>query len=54
MPERVKKLEGQVTALSSQVEDLQSDVHQLVQVLKEAFAPKENHVSPLKEGRYIS
>jgi len=54
MPERVKKLEGQVTALSGQVEDLQSDVHQLVQVLKEALAPKENHASPLKDGRYIA
>jgi predicted transcriptional regulator len=54
MPERVKKLEGQVTALSSQVEDLQSDVHQLVSVLKEALAPKENHAHPLKDGRYIT
>jgi DNA-binding MarR family transcriptional regulator len=54
MPERVKKLEGQVTALSGQVEDLQSDVHQLVSVLKEALAPKENQVSPVKDGRYIS
>jgi len=40
MPERVKKLEGQVTALSGQVEELQSDVHQLVQVLKEALGLK--------------
>jgi len=54
MPERVKKLEGQVTALCGQVEELQSDVHQLVRVLKEAVAPKENHASPLKNGRYIS
>jgi DNA-binding MarR family transcriptional regulator len=54
MPERVKKLEGQVTALSGQVEEIQSDVHQLVQVLKEAFAPKENHAPPMKDGRYIS
>jgi len=36
MPERVKKLEGQIWGLSSQVEDLQSDVSQLVQFLKEA------------------
>jgi hypothetical protein len=54
MPERVKKLEGQVTALSGQVEEMQSDVHQLVQVLKEALAPKENHSSPLKDERYIA
>jgi len=54
MPERVKKLEGQILGLSSQVEDLQSDVHKLVQVLKEAAAPKENDAVPLKDGRYIS
>jgi DNA-binding FrmR family transcriptional regulator len=40
MPERVKKLEGQILGLSSQVEDLESDVSQLVQVLK-AVLPKE-------------
>jgi len=54
MPERVKKLEGQILGLSSQVEDLRGDVHQLVQVLKEALAPKENHSLPLKDGKYIS
>jgi hypothetical protein len=54
MPERVKKLEGQILRLSSQVEDLQSDVYQLVQVLKEAVAPKEDHAVSLKDGRYIS
>ena len=54
MPERVKKLEGQIFGLSSQVEDLQSDIHQLVQVLREAVAPKENHSVPLKDGKYIS
>ena len=54
MPERVKKLEGQILGLSSQVEDLQSDVHQLVQVLKEAVAPKENSAVPLNDGKYIS
>jgi DNA-binding MarR family transcriptional regulator len=54
MPERVKKLEGQILGLSSQVEDLRGDVHQLVQVLKEAVAPKENHSVPLKDGKYIS
>jgi hypothetical protein len=54
MPERVKKLGGQLLGLSSQVEDLQTDVHQLVQVLKDAAAPKENHVFPLKYGRYIT
>jgi hypothetical protein len=54
MPERVKKLEGQLLGLSSQVEDLRSDVHQLVQVLKEATSPKENHSVPLKDEMYIS
>jgi len=54
MPERVKKLEGQILGLSSQVEDLRGDVHQLVQVLKEAVAPKENDAVPLKDGKYIS
>jgi predicted transcriptional regulator len=34
MPERVKKLEGQVTALASMVEDLRGDVRELVSVLK--------------------
>ena len=38
MPERVKKLESQIFRLSNQVEDLRSDVQQLVQVLKEAVA----------------
>ena len=54
MPERVKKLEGQILGLSSQVEDLRSDVQQLVQVLKEAVAPKENDTAPLNDWKYIS
>jgi hypothetical protein len=54
MPERVKKLEGQILSISSQVEDLRSDMQQLVQVLKEAATPKENDAVPLKEGRYIT
>ena len=54
MPERVKKLEGQITALSSQIDEIQSDVHQLVQVLKEALTPKEPPSQPLKNGRYIT
>ena len=37
MPERVKKLEGQLLGLSSQIEDLRSDVSQLVQILKESI-----------------
>ena len=54
MPERVKKLEGQLLSLSSQVEDLRSDMHQLVQVLKETIVPRENHSVTLKDGNYIS
>ena len=54
MPERVKKLEGQLLGLSSQVEDLKIDVHKLVQVLKEVAMPKENHSVSLKGGKYIS
>jgi DNA-binding MarR family transcriptional regulator len=54
MPERVKKLEGQILGLSSQVEDLRSDMHQLVQVLKDALAPRENRSMSLTEGNYIT
>jgi len=54
MPERVKKLEGQILGLSSQVEDLRSDVSQLVQILKEAAAPKTNNIVPLKNEKDIS
>ena len=54
MPERVKKLEAQILGLSSQIDDLRSAVQQLVQVLKEAVAPKENDMVSLKEERYIS
>jgi len=39
MPERVKKLEGQVTALASEIEDMRSDVHELVSVLKQLTQP---------------
>ena len=42
MPERVKKLEGQLLNLSSQVRDLHDDLHQLVRVLEDAVAHKEN------------
>ena len=54
MPERVKKLEGQILGLSSQIDDMRSDVQQLVQVLKEAAAHKEDHAGSLKDARYIS
>jgi hypothetical protein len=47
MPSRVESLEQQVAGLSGQIQEL-------VQVLKEVLAPKENHVSPLRDGRYIS
>jgi hypothetical protein len=54
MPERVKKLERQILGLSSQIEDLRSDVSQLVQALKEALIPKKNDLISLKDGNYIT
>jgi DNA-binding MarR family transcriptional regulator len=54
MPERVKKLEGQILGLSRQIEDLRSDVSRLVQVLNDTITPKENYSSPLKDEKYIS
>jgi len=54
LPERVKKLEGQILSLSSRVEDLRSDMHQLVQVLKEAAVTKEKFSLSMKDERYIS
>jgi hypothetical protein len=51
MPERVKKLEGQLLCLSSQVEGLQSDMNQLVQVLREALVPRENHSVNFERGK---
>jgi hypothetical protein len=53
MPERVKKLEGQLLCLSSQMEDIRSYMQQLIQVLKEATASKK-HSLPMKDERYIS
>lgn len=47
MPSRVENLAQQVAGLQGQIQEL-------VQVLKEALAPKENHASPLKDGRYIA
>jgi len=55
MPERVKKLEGQVRAVASQLDDVRADLHDVVGALK-ALVPKPNAVpeSPqLKDGGYI-
>jgi len=54
MPEGVKKLEGQLLNLTSQIEDLRSDMHQLVLILKETLIPKKNDLAGLKDGNYIS
>ena len=54
MPERVKKLEGQVTALAGVVEELRGDLHELVSVLKKALQPKTTYSQPLKDRRYIT
>jgi len=53
MPERVKKLEGQILGLTCQVDDLRSDVSQLIQILKQAFTSLENTSVPLKDEKYI-
>jgi len=45
---------GRVGNLEQQVAGLQEQIQELVQVLKEALTPKENHFVPLKDGRYIS
>ena len=47
MPKRVENLEQRIT-------DLQGQIQELVQVLKEALRPKERPSPPLKDGRYIS
>ena len=54
MPKRVKKLEGQLLSLSTQMEDLRSDMHQLVQVLKDTLVPEKSQSVSLKDGNYIS
>jgi len=50
----VKKLEGQILGLSRQIEDLRSDVRQLVQILRETAVPKETDTAPLNDWKYIS
>ena len=50
----MKKLEGQILGLSSQIEDLRSDVSQLVQALKEELIPKKNDLISLNDGNYIT
>ena len=48
MPERVKKLEGQILGLSNQVDGLQNSIHLLVQVLSKIIAPREKDTISLK------
>ena len=40
MPERVKKVEGQLFGLNSQVQDLRNDVSQLIEVLRKVVTSK--------------
>ncbi|MDG6222940.1 MAG: hypothetical protein IAX21_00915 [Candidatus Bathyarchaeota archaeon] len=40
--------------LQKQVQDLQNDMQQLVQVLKEAIVPRDTHSVSLKDRNYIS
>ena len=57
MPERVKKVEGQLAGALSKLDDLEKDMHELVHFLKEAAAPKTNGIDssqPDKEQRYIA
>ena len=54
MPERVKKLGGQVEALAGVVEELRGDLHELVSVLKEALQPRTASSQQLKDRRYIT
>ena len=54
MPERVKKLEGQLFGVASQVQDLRNDVSQLVEVLREAVTSKKNIFVHMKDDHYIS
>jgi len=42
------------SSLEKKVDCLSGEVRELVHVLKEAVAPKENHSVPLKDERYIS
>jgi len=57
MPERVKKVESQLSGVLSQLDDLEKDMHDLVTVLKAAASPKAGKVDssqPEKERRYIT
>ena len=53
MPERVKKLGGQILGLSTQVEDLQSDLVQLKQILSKLGTleepDKKREVEPVRD-----
>jgi len=54
MPERVKKLEGQLFGVASQVQDLRNDVSQLVEAIREAVTSKKNIFVPMNDDHYIS
>jgi hypothetical protein len=53
MPELVKKLEDQLQSFSSQVDDLQDDLHKLVHVPKKTVAVKETPYLPLKNSFHL-
>ena len=55
MPLNVRRLERRVSGVEEKVDKLSSEVHELVQVLKEALQPKTAPSSQLlKDGRYIT
>ena len=53
MPLSVRRLEQRVGGVEEKVDKLSSDVHELVNVLKEALTPKESQPS-LRDRRYIA
>lgn len=53
MPLSVRRLEQRVGGVEEKVDRLSSDVHELVNVLKEALSPRESQPS-LKDRRYIA
>lgn len=54
MPKRVKKVEGQLFGLNSQVQDLRNDVSQLIEVLRKVVTSKKNIFVPMKDDHIIS
>jgi hypothetical protein len=54
MPLNVRRLEQRVSDVEEKVDKLSGEVHELVQVLKEALQPRTAPSQPLKDRRYIT